>query len=93
MSDTFMTLIKMIVSVHKELIGPYAIQVANRVPGLSISKDLATIDVQGEEKAITGELVQEYKKLFGNTSIELCKEAREDLLPSYPKENLPDILQ
>ena len=88
-----MTLIKMIVSVHKELIGPYAIQVANRVSGLSVSKDLATIDVQREEKVITGELVQEYKKLFGNTSIELCKEALQELLPNVTGEQLPEELR
>ncbi|HKZ35009.1 MAG TPA: hypothetical protein VJ179_04050 [Patescibacteria group bacterium] len=93
MNDDTEKLVRLIISVHKELIGPYAIEKANKVEGLTVSYDLQQIEIQGDTKEIVNKLVKQYLGIFGNTSIQLCKEAREDLLPSFPKENLPEILQ
>lgn len=87
------TLVKLIISIHKELIGPYAVDQANKVEGLKVSSDFEQIEIMGDNKEVVNKLVKQYQGIFGNTSIQLCKEALRQLLPNLAGEQLPDALR
>lgn len=89
----FEPLIKSIITQQELIIGPVALERANKVPGLSVSqqgKNLQ-ISITGDGKEIIGSLVNEYAQLFGKVSIEVCKEAVMSVGAS--QENLPDVLK
>ncbi len=88
----FEALIKSIISQQELIIGPVAIEEANKVSGLKVSHDLTSISIEGDGKVVLENLVKQYASLFGRVSVEVCKEA---ILTSagVSKENLPDILK
>lgn len=49
--------------------------------------------VEGDPKQALADLVQQYSQLFGQASIEVCKEAITRVSPSFSSEELPDILK
>lgn len=87
------SLIKLIITVHKELVGAYAIREANKVEGLQVSENLETISTTGDVKNIANRLILLYKGLFGDNSIQFCKQARAELLPEISQDQLPELLK
>lgn len=85
--------VKAIIVEQKTIIGPMAIDQANRVSGLHVSPDLATIEVQGDGKFVISELVMNYKKLFGEAGVMACKEAIKEHHSDFSSSDLPAILQ
>lgn len=85
--------VRAIVDEQKNIIGPLAIEEANKVVGLKVSDDLETIQVSGESKNVLADLVGQYEKLFGQASIEVCKDAVREVQPPIPTKDLPAILQ
>ena len=87
------TLIKAIVSNQRSIIGPMAIAEANKVIGLQISPDLQTITVNGDSKEILINLVHQYERLFGQASVEACKDSVKEILPEISVKDIPDFLK
>lgn len=92
-SNTLIKVVKAIVAEQKTIIGPLAIDQANKVSGIHITQDLGKIEVSGESNQILSNLVAQYEKLFGKASIEACKEALKEMTPQFPSKDLPQILQ
>lgn len=90
---TLSQIIKSIVSHQTQIIGPLAQQQANKVSGLTISSDLNSITISGNSKTILGDLVHHYEQIFGQASVEACKDAVRETQLSLPKDDLPAILQ
>ncbi len=88
----FEALVKSIISQQELIIGPVAIEEANKVSGLKVSADLSSINIDGDGKVILENLVKQYASLFGRVSVEVCREA---VLASsgVSREGLPDILK
>ena len=91
-SNNLTILVKAVVSEQKLIIGPMAIDEANKVSGLKISSDLKDVEVSGEAKIVLENLVGQYQKLFGQASVEACKDAIRPLLPKMKMEELPQVL-
>lgn len=91
-SDTTL-LVKAIVEEQKLIMGPLAIEVANKVNGLQISEDAEQVQVTDEGSKILTDLVHQYEKLFGQASVEVCKDAVREVKSSISSKDFPDILQ
>lgn len=81
-----------IVKEQEAIIGPVALEQARKVSGLTID-DSENIKLEGDKKLILENLIKQYEKLFGLTSIEVCKEAVHEVKDKIPQEDLPDILK
>jgi len=87
------SLIKNIIYGQKMIIGPMAVEQANKVNGLDISTDLSKVEVKGELKQVLIDLVKQYEQLFGQASIEVCKDAVKEIKPPIPEKSLPEVLR
>ena len=85
--------VKSIIAHQSLIIGPVAIEEANKVSGLKVSGDGQAVAITGDGKVVLESLVKQYASLFGRVSVEVCKEALISVSSSFSKENLPDILK
>lgn len=92
-SENLQKLIKAIIEGQSAIIGPMAIDLANRVAGLSVSKDLSTIQITLEGKSVLNELVKIYEKVFGQASIEVCRDVVKESSDKLSEKDLPAILK
>lgn len=75
------------------IIGPVAWAEAKKVAGLKVVDQIkGEIAIEGDTKDVINGLVNQYAKLFGRASNEVCKEAVQDLLAELPKEQIPSHL-
>lgn len=81
-----------IIKEQQNIIGPLALREANKVVGLKVNS-IEDISFDGDDKQIVGNLVQQYAKLFGSASIEICKEAVQPLISRLPDADVPEILK
>lgn len=90
--DIFAQLAERIIKEQETIIGPVALEQARKVSGLEVS-DAGNIKIHGNGKTVLTDLVKQYEKLFGQTSIEVCKEAVRSSKADVSKDDLPTILQ
>ncbi len=94
MSDIYAQLAKNIIEAQEGLIGPVAVMQAQKVSGLSIDWDHdhgVTVTEQGA--AVIDHLIDQYKELFGQISVEVCKEAAARLVGQLDANELPTSLR
>lgn len=91
---TFVKIIEMIIKEQELIIGPIAWDEAKKVDGLTVNKEKHTVQFQNNnEEVVVGRLVQQYERLFGRASREVCKEAVKDLIADLPQNKIPSALQ
>lgn len=90
--DIYASLVDRIIKEQTSIIGPLALSQAKKVEGISFSGE-NSITIKGEPKHVVEELVRQYEHLFGNASIEVCKDAVKEITPAVSEEMLPDILK
>jgi hypothetical protein len=49
--------------------------------------------IAGDPKETLIKLVKQYEQLFGQASIEVCKDAIREMKPPIPVDQLPDLLK
>ena len=64
-----------------------------KVPGLSINIKENKLSVEGDPKVVLGQLVGRYEGLFGNASLEICKDVARKFISQVPQEQIPDVLK
>ena len=84
--------ISKIISAQSEVIGPIAYDLAHNVGGLQFGDRNTISAVSGDYKNVLAELVKQYSQLFGQSSIEICKDALHSVDPPLDKNLLPDEL-
>jgi hypothetical protein len=93
MNDTtiFTNILVCIIKEQESIIGPLAIRRAEIVKGVSVDWTNKIVSIVGQQdpKSIVDELVLQYKELFGQVSVEVCKEAASSLLSQLPPEQRP----
>ncbi|MFO0703926.1 MAG: hypothetical protein U0525_04350 [Patescibacteria group bacterium] len=89
--DTYGKLATQIIKDQSVIIGPVASTIAGRVNGLVI--DGAEIKFNIDPKQVLQNLVIEYKNVFGDASVEICKESVHSIDVNLTKEELPEILK
>ena len=90
--DPYVEAVSRIIKEQQSIIGPVAIDQANKVIGLEVG-GLNDIKINGNKKEILGSLVNQYAKLFGRASVEVCKEAFSNVADKIPAQEIPDILK
>lgn len=81
--------------IHEQelIVGPLAWDEAGKVSGLIIDQSHNSISFSEDEKDVINRLVQQYEKLFGKASHEVCKEAVQDLIAEMSPEEIPSSLK
>jgi hypothetical protein len=90
MKSPYEQLANAIIKEQEKIIGPLATTEANKVNGITITADQLTIKGEGFE--VIKALVNQYTQLFGDASIEACKDAVRPLLPQLKNVNIPSFL-
>ena len=90
--DQYSQIVSQIIKDQEAIIGPVAIEQARKVQGLEIA-NIDSIKISGNAKDVLSQLVEQYSKLFGRASIEVCKEAVHESKTHISKEDLPEVLQ
>lgn len=91
--NSYEAVVKSIISQQELIIGPVAVQEANKVPGLKVTLDGKSITITGDGKDVLANLVNQYASLFGRVSVEVCKEALLSSGQAIDHEQLPEILK
>jgi len=91
--DLYDQIIAKIIEEQETIIGPVAVEQAKQVGGLKIDWPQHDVDVSGDPKVAIDKLVEQYKELFGQISVEVCKEAASKLLAQLSPAQLPDSLK
>ncbi len=84
-------LVEKIIKEQENIIGPVALEQARKVEGLEVVSD-DNIKIVGNAKEVLEKLVDQYAKLFGQASIEVCREAVKGIITQAPKDQIPSVL-
>ncbi|CAN5179998.1 hypothetical protein BH11PAT1_BH11PAT1_5490 [soil metagenome] len=90
--DIFAQLTEKIIKEQENIIGPVAIEQAQKVPGLSVDVIKNTVILTGNKKDIVQKLIEKYRDLFGMASVEVCRQAAKSLLSQLPIDQVPPLL-
>jgi hypothetical protein len=82
-----------IIKSQEAIIGPIAAEQAQRVPHLKVDWKNKEIAIEGDTSKAINSLVQVYKELFGQISVEVSKEAAAPLVSQLPASQLPEALK
>ena len=91
--DIFGKVVEKIISEQEKIIGPIALEQARKVQGLSVDMQKQEVKFVGNEKQIIESLIDQYKHLFGQASVEVCKDAARAIISQMPKDQVPSQLQ
>lgn len=91
--DIYAQITEKIITEQENIIGPIALEQAKKVPGLTVDLGKHEITFAGDKKEILNKLVDNYKHLFGQASVEVCKDAIKGLVSKVPADSLPQQLQ
>lgn len=89
--DTYGKIVTKIVKDQTVIIGPIASEIAKRVSGLRFAE--TEVSFENDPKETISSLVIEYKKIFGDASVEICKESAHGIDVKVSDDDLPDILK
>lgn len=83
-----------IIKEQELIMGPVAWEEAKKVNGFKvINQQSGEVSFEGDPKDVLDRLVAQYSRLFGQVSVEVCKEAVQDLLVELPQDQIPTSLQ
>lgn len=82
-----------IIEKQESIIGPLAIEQAQKVKGLEINWPKHEIHIIGNETEVVEHLVEQYQHLFGRASIEACKEAVSSIITQLSPNQIPALLR
>lgn len=91
--SVFEQMVVKIIKSQEIIIGPVAIEQARRVPHLTVNWQEEEIIIEGDEADTVDALVEVYKELFGQISVEVSKEAAASLMGKLPADKLPEALK
>ncbi|HYH35896.1 MAG TPA: hypothetical protein VD706_00120 [Candidatus Saccharimonadales bacterium] len=91
--DVYEQIVARIIKSQETIIGPVAIEQAQRIPHLKVDWESEKISIDGDAASAINALVEVYKELFGQISVEVSKEAAASLAGKLPADQLPEALR
>ena len=91
--DVYAQIAVKIIKSQEDIIGPVAAEQAQRVPHLTVDWANHKVAIDGDEAKAIDALVQVYKELFGQISVEVSKEAAASLVGQLQSAELPEALK
>lgn len=89
-------LIQSIVSSQEDIVGPLAVEQANTVSGIHVDtsgKVKISLKESDDSKRLLQNLVKKYEQLFGQASVEICRDAVRQSGLQLDDTDLPEILR
>lgn len=91
--EAYQQIIVSIIKQQESLIGPVAVERAKQVGGLKLDWSQKTVTIDGAPQDVVNALVDQYKILFGQISVEVCKEAAGAFINSLTDDQVPSSLK
>ncbi len=91
--NIYTQLVEKIIQEQEGIIGSLALEQARKVKGLTVDWKNHAISIDGNENDVVENLIEQYKQLFGQASVEACKEAVRGLITQIPKDKFPNLLR
>jgi nitric oxide reductase large subunit len=91
--DVYAQIAVKIIKSQEAIIGPVAVEQAQRVPHLKVDWEHEKVTVSGNEASAITALIEVYKELFGQISVEVSKEAASSLVGQLSAGGLPEALK
>jgi len=90
MKDIYSMLATEIIKQQEDIVGPLAWIEAQRVSGLDVKDQ--TVNIKKDGKKVLQALVNQYETLFGQASVEVCRDAVRDYISEIDRNKLPSVL-
>ncbi len=84
--------VQRIIKEQQTIIGPLALEQAKKVSGITIAS-LDDIKITGDHKTVLNNLVNQFSKIFGQASVQVCKDAFEAYEDKIPTGEVPEVLK
>ena len=91
--DIYEQIVAKIIRSQEAIIGPVAVEQAEQVPNLKVDWSKHEASISGDEAKAIDQLIEKYKELFGQISVEVSKEAASKLLSQLSPGQLPKSLE
>ena len=91
MNDPYIRAAEKIIKEQENIIGPLALEQARRVKDMEINDH--SVKFTGDRVKALNSLVEQYKRLFGQTSVEVCREAARSIFAKLPPQEVPSLLR
>ena len=91
--DVYSQIAAKIIEQQESIIGPVAVEQAKQVTGMKVDWKKHEVAISGDEAVAIDKLVAKYKELFGQISVDVCKEAAAKFSSQLTGEKLPKSLQ
>jgi len=92
-NDAFELAVIDIIKAQEEVIGPLALEQANKVKGLKVDWPSKKVTFSGDKTVALQTLIEKYHDLFGQISVEVCRDSVANIIRSIPAEQLPSLLK
>lgn len=89
-------IVQSIITHQREVLGPLAVEQVKGIAGIVVSADgkvKISLKKESESKDLLTNLVKRYEKLFGQASIEVCRDAIKEAGVKISDEMLPEVLR
>ena len=93
--DIYAQIAVKIIAGQEAIIGPVAIEQAQRVSHLKVDWSKKEVEIDGADNKVKviEDLINKYKELFGQISVEVSKQAAAGLMAQLPADALPALLK
>lgn len=91
--DVYEQIVLKIISGQEAIIGPVAVEQAQQVSGMNIDWAKHEAHIDGNKTKAIEDLINRYKELFGQISVEVSKQAAASLMSQLPANSLPEMLK
>ena len=91
--DIYAQIAVKIIAGQEAIIGPVAIEQANRVSDLKVDWPKHEVTITGDKVSAIEALIEKYMELFGQISVEVSKQAAAPLMTQLPDGAVPAMLK
>lgn len=91
--DIYSQIAVKIIAGQEAIIGPVAVEQAEQVEEMKLNWQNQEVTISGDKISAIDELIDRYKELFGQVSVEVSKQAAAPLIAQLSDNELPQTLK
>lgn len=92
-TDIYSQIAVKIIAGQEAVIGPIAIEQAQKVSNMKVDWKEREVTIEGNKVKALEDLINRYKELFGQISVEVSRQAAASLMSQLPADSLPAALK